>query len=158
MSAVEVGRGDGTAVLAARDSAGRHSPLASIAGDEKDVERGENFNAPLGKDTDADDTHNLDSERQSDTSDSVNLAKLTDPTQRERVEKSPFLRRLQRLAERLSRYNIEGIGIAPITVEQRTSRHWWSPGFIWFSANVNGACWDADVCTPNYSANEDFFP
>lgn len=69
-----------------------------------------------------------------------NLAALTDPTQKRRIEENAVLRRLQRVAEKLSHYNIEGIGIAPITREQRTNRQWWSPGLLWFSANVNGAC------------------
>jgi chromosome segregation ATPase len=67
-----------------------------------------------------------------------NLAALTDSRQKAYVEGSKPLRRLQRLAERLSRYNIEGIGITPLKLEQRIGTQWWSPGLIWFSANVNG--------------------
>lgn len=67
-----------------------------------------------------------------------NLAALTDPDQKRRVENSRFLRSLHRFSERLSKYNIEGIGIAPLRREQRTSKQWWSPGLLWFSANVNG--------------------
>lgn len=67
-----------------------------------------------------------------------NLAALTDSRQKAYVEGSKPLRKLQRLAERLSKYNIEGIGITPLTLEQRTGTQWWSPGLIWFSANVNG--------------------
>lgn len=67
-----------------------------------------------------------------------NLAQLTDADQKQTVEGNRFLSRLQRLAEALSRYQIEGIGIAPLTLEQRKGRQWWSPGLVWFSANVNG--------------------
>jgi hypothetical protein len=67
-----------------------------------------------------------------------NLAALTDSKQKAYVEGSRPLRKLQRLAERLARYNIEGIGITPLKLEQRTGTQWWSPGLIWFSANVNG--------------------
>lgn len=74
----------------------------------------------------------------SDTSSDINLAALNDPKQRQFVEQSKILRKLQRLAERLSRYQIEGIGITPLPLEQRKGTQWWSPGFIWFSANVNG--------------------
>lgn len=67
-----------------------------------------------------------------------NLAALTDPTQKQAIERNPMLRYLQKIAEYLARYNIEGIGIAPIQVSQRNSNQWWSPGLLWFSANVNG--------------------
>lgn len=69
---------------------------------------------------------------------SNNLAALTNEEQIKYVQKSKVLRKLQSLAETLSRYQIEGIGIVPLTLDQRKGKQWWSPGFIWFSANVNG--------------------
>lgn len=75
---------------------------------------------------------------ESDTSSGINLAALNDPRQRQFVEQNKPLRKLQQLAEKLSRYQIESIGITPLPLEQRKGTQWWSPGFIWFSANVNG--------------------
>lgn len=76
------------------------------------------------------------------------LAALTDPDQKRRVESSPFLRRLHRIAVRLSRYSIEGVGIQPLAPHQRTATQWWSPGLIWFSANVNVLSFSGGTLAP----------
>jgi hypothetical protein len=76
-----------------------------------------------------------------------NLAALTDVDQKRHVKESKVLSKFQSLAEFLSRFNIEGIGITPLTLEQRKGTQWWSPGILWFSANVNGE-WQVRVGAP----------
>lgn len=77
-----------------------------------------------------------------------NLAALTDPDQKRTIEQNSFLRNLQRIAEWLSRFNIESIGIAPLRKEQRNVRQWWSPGVLWFSANVNVLTFSGGTLAP----------
>lgn len=119
-----------------------HTPLPSGGGDE---EQGGDAGQPCQHQEAYVDVHDAvpakDRYSTSDSSSKLagNLAALTDAEQKRRIETSPILRKLQRLAEKLALYNIESIGIAPLRAEQKTVKQWWSPGLLWFSANVNGA-------------------
>lgn len=97
------------------------------------------------------DPEKVDSNSISDTSSHLagNLAALTDPDQKRTIEQNAFLRKLQRAAEWLSRFNIESIGIAPLRKEQRIVRQWWSPGLLWFSANVNVLTFSGGTLAPS---------
>jgi hypothetical protein len=116
------------------------SSFATVDGDAENGTHQVKVENALGGETKKE--HEDDSDTSSQIAD--NLAALTDVHQKQYVEKNKGLRKLQRLAEVLSRYQIEGIGIAPLTLEQRKGRQWWSPGFLWFSANVNGESIKAD--------------
>lgn len=112
--------------------------------DETTMERGDG-----GSDKEHVDRAELDNSGSSSSFESdTKLAALTDPDQKRRVESNPVLRRLQRVAEKLSRYSIEGVGIQPLTPHQRTSTQWWSPGLIWFSANVNVLSFSGGTLAP----------
>lgn len=53
------------------------------------------------------------------------------------IQSSPFLRRFDLLAQKLSVFRIESVSIRPLTLAERTGRDWWSVSLIWFSCNVN---------------------
>ncbi|SNX86262.1 related to purine-cytosine permease [Melanopsichium pennsylvanicum] len=53
------------------------------------------------------------------------------------IDRSPLLRSLDFLAQKLSKANIESIGIRPLALSERNGTDWWSCSLIWFSCNVN---------------------
>lgn len=53
------------------------------------------------------------------------------------IQTHPVLRRLDVVAQKLSKVWIESVGIRPLALSERTGEDWWSVGLIWFSANVN---------------------
>ena len=53
------------------------------------------------------------------------------------IERSPLLRSLDAVAQKLSKANIESVGIRPLALSERTGTDWWSVSLIWFSCNVN---------------------
>lgn len=48
-----------------------------------------------------------------------------------------FVRAMNKTSKWLGNYRIESVSIAPVRLEARTQKKWWSVGLLWLSANHN---------------------
>lgn len=82
------------------------------------------------KDADADEPSSSSSSLNQDRKEPSATASTT-------ASRSPLLRKLDYVGERLARYNVEAVSVAPVPRALRTEKKWWSVGLLWFSANFN---------------------
>ncbi|PWN28199.1 hypothetical protein BDZ90DRAFT_239626 [Jaminaea rosea] len=88
-------------------------------------------------------SHATSNERAEKSSSSSSSSSLKQPHQQPFsssatiTSRIPLLRPLQRIGERLGHYHVESVSVAPVPLEARTEKKWWSVGLLWFSANFN---------------------